>query len=88
MNTLTEKNCRNSYKIAKRNVPELITFFLLTEQTNYKGREVKMAIKKKYINKKHIRYRDDKIYALYYYSNNTVYYNRNFKNKTKMIILK
>lgn len=47
-----------------------------------------MAINKKSINKKYFRYRDDKVYALYYYSNNTVYYNRNFKNKIKMIILK
>lgn len=47
-----------------------------------------MAIGKKSINKKYVRYKDNKTYALYYHSNNTVYYNRNFENKTKMIVFK
>lgn len=47
-----------------------------------------MAIGKKSINKKYVWYKDNKTYALNYHSNNTVYYNRNFENKTKMIVFK
>lgn len=50
--------------------------------------QLKMAIGKKSINKKYVWYKDNKTYALYYHSNNTVYYNRNFENKTKMIVFK
>ena len=39
--------------------------------------------------KKHIRYGNSKIYALYYHSNNTLYYNLNFwKGHTPVIIFK
>jgi len=38
--------------------------------------------------KKYIRYKKCSIYAIYYRSNNTVYYNLNFCGTVKMIIFK
>lgn len=39
--------------------------------------------------KKHIRYKYGEIYALYYRSNNTLYYNLNFdERRTKIIIFR
>ena len=40
------------------------------------------------IAKKYIEYNNDRIYAIYYNSNNTIYYNVNFRGKTQMIIVK
>ena len=38
--------------------------------------------------KKFIRYSDCTVYALYYRSNNTIYYNKNFCGTYKLIIFK
>lgn len=45
---------------------------------------VKMSIK---ISKRYVKYGDSKTYALYYHSNNTVYYNLNFDYKTKIVVI-
>lgn len=42
----------------------------------------------KAIGRKHIHYKDCRIYALYYRNSNTLYYNIDFLGKTKIIILK
>lgn len=47
-----------------------------------------MGKEKMIINRKYVRYKDKNVYALYYYSNNTVYYNLNFDCKTQTIIFK
>jgi len=36
--------------------------------------------------KKYVYYKHTNVYALYYRLNNTLYYNRNFKGKCKLII--
>lgn len=41
-----------------------------------------MLTKKKYVN-----YHKKEIYAIYYKSNRTVYYNLNFSNKVKFFVL-
>lgn len=42
----------------------------------------------KTMERKHIHYEDCRVYALYYRSSNTLYYNRDFFGKTQIIILK
>lgn len=40
------------------------------------------------VNKKYVRYKYKDVYAIYYYSNNTVYYNLNFDSETQRIVFK
>lgn len=37
---------------------------------------------------KYIKYGNDRIFAIYYKSNNTIYYNVNFRGGTQIIIVK
>ena len=38
--------------------------------------------------KKYIYWKNPRIYAIYYFCNNTIYFNLNFSGKTKLYILK
>ena len=48
----------------------------------------KKGYKKRYLRRKYIAYKSERVYALYYHSNNTLYYNTRFKGNTELIIFK